>query len=371
MVKLLKTLLFIIGFNMLNAQNNLIIEWEQAATFKDFPENLGLAGMMVAKTKDGFLIAGGANFPDALPWEGGSKFFSDKIFFWNGKSEHPEVLKQKLPEGIAYAGYTTYNNQLIIVGGETKSGASNKVYKIIDTKTEELPNLPTGLMAPSVILDKDNLYVFGGDTSTKTNNQVLVLNLKQAKNGWKSLPDLPINTANAASFLINDEIYVASGRSKNSNGISTLNNEIFKFNLKNQTWQKETNVQIDEKITPFVASAFFSFKNRYLVFAGGDDGKTFNKIETFLSKISQEKNEQTKQILIKEKNYLAKHHQGFNNTVLIYDTLSKKWLGNQHLPFQAHVTTASVADDNIIYIFSGEIRPGVRSPKIWKGVIKF
>lgn len=357
-------------FSTMNAQQMPRIEWSNPAEFADFPEKLGLAGMMVAKVSDGFIIAGGANFPEALPWERGKKYFSDKIFFWDGTSARPEVLPLKLPQGIAYAGYASFNNRLIIFGGETSDGASYKVYALSKTEVQELADLPTGVIAPATVIIDGNAYLVGGDTTTKTLSQCIRLNLNAQSAKWESLPDLPTSTANAAIFNTGNKMFVASGRSKNPNGISTLNTEIFAFDLKTKNWSKETLVTVDGEVSPFVASAFFTYQNRYLVFAGGDDGKTFNKIETFLSKIANATSEQEKQTLTTEKNYLVKHHQGFNNKSFAYDTATGKWLNSTRLPFTANVTTASFFDGERFYIFSGEIRPGVRSPKIWVGKIR-
>lgn len=365
-----RLLILVLCFNMMDAQKMPKIDWQNPAEFSAFPEKLGLAGMMAAKVSDGFLIAGGANFPEALPWEGGKKYFSDKIFFWDGATSAPQVLEIKLPTGIAYGGYTSFDNQLIIIGGETAEGASNRVYAVSKTGIKELAELPQGVMAPAVAQVKGKIYLVGGDTASKTLSQFLSLDLGNTSAKWETLPDLPITTANAAIFSVENQLFVASGRSKNPNGISTLNTEVFGFDFKNNRWEKETSVTIDGEVSPFVASAFFTYKNRYLVFAGGDDGKTFNKIETFLNKMANATNDAEKQTFTNEKNYLVKHHQGFNNRSFAYDTKTRKWLKSSRLPFTANVTTASLLHGDQFYIFSGEIRPGVRSPKIWVGTIK-
>lgn len=361
--------LFFLNFQLMEGQKILITKWDNPAEFSGFPEQLGFAGMAVAKISDGFLIAGGANFPDNLPWEGGKKYFSDKIFFWDGVSQHPEILNIKLPNGIAYSGYASFDNQLIILGGETSEGASRKVFSISKNGITELPELPESAVAPAVVKVESTIYLLGGDTGSKTSNRFISLDLTE-KSQWKTLPDMPITTANAGVFNIGNSIFVASGRSKNPNGISTLNTEVFSFDLKNHIWKKETEVTLDGEKTPFVASAFFAYQDRYLVFSGGDDGKIFNKIETFLNRIANATNEKQKQQFIQEKNYLVKHHQGFNNRIFAYDTHTKQWTKSIRLPFTASVTTASLLDGNKFYIFSGEIRPGVRSPKIWVGTIK-
>src|SRR5690606_41512890 len=54
---------------------------ENAAT-----ASIGYAGMLGGGHNGVLLAAGGANFPEGLPWEGGKKVWSDAIFiFENGQ----------------------------------------------------------------------------------------------------------------------------------------------------------------------------------------------------------------------------------------------------------------------------------------------
>lgn len=363
-------LIFFTLYHMLTAQKPVRIDWTAQTEFTTFPERLGLAGIAAAKAEGGILMAGGANFPDLLPWEGGKKVYSDRIFLWDGSQKAPQQLSFKLPKPGGYYGYTSAGDKMLIAGGETTEGVSKEVFLISRDGLTLLPDLPAGVTAPVVIYHEEKIYLLGGDETGKTSRQFLVLNLLQREKGWQHLPDLPVATANAAAFFAQHSIYLAGGRSKNPNGISTLNSEIFKFDFKGGSWQKETPILVNGNISPFVAPAFFTFKDRYLIFAGGDDGKVFHQIETALHKISLAKSETEKDQLTREKNFMVKHHQGFNNKVLIYDTKTHHWLVEGFLPFPAQVTTASVAADGCFYIISGEVRPGIRSPKIIKGTIK-
>lgn len=360
--------ILILFSQMLVAQRQIVIDWKKQTEFAGFPENLGLAGMAASKTQKGILMAGGANFPDKLPWEGGKKIYSDKIFLWDGSELAPVGLPFKLPQPGGYFGYTSAGEHLLIAGGETSDGVSQKSYLISSRQITELPVLPIAVTSPVLININENIYLLGGDTASETTRQFLLLDRTQ--NQWKKLPDLPVPAANASVFYAQNHIYLAGGRSKNPNGISTLNSGIFRYSFKTQKWEKETEIQVGGHSSPFVAPAFFTWKERYLIFAGGDDGKTYHNIETLLSKIASAPTAEQKEELTKQKNYLVKHHQGFNNKVLVYDTKAKKWLPETYLPFPAQVTTASVADHNFLYIISGEIRPGIRTPKIWVGTIK-
>ncbi len=362
-------LVLISFFSSMQAQQNLTTNWEIASQFEGGVHRLGYAGMAATKAQNGFLICGGANFPEGLPWDGGKKTFTDAIFFWDGSSHAPKVLSIKLPQASGYFGYIGKDNDLYIAGGETSTGPTKKAYKISQSEISTLPDLPIAVTSPMLTIHQGVLYLMGGDEATKTSNHTFALDLQYLDKGWKALADLPFATANAAVFSIGNHIYLAGGRSRNSSGISSLLTEVYQFDIRKNIWTKETQISIDGKVSPFTAAAYSNYKNRYLIFAGGDDGQVFHQIETLIKKKNEAKSEVEAQNFNKEKNYLVQHHQGFNSKVLVYDTQKKHWLTSQLMPFVAQVTTASVLDGDNMYIFSGEIRPGVRSPRILKAKI--
>ena len=109
-------------------------------------------------------------------------------------------------------------------------------------------------------------------------------------------------------------------------------------------------------------------KNEILI-TGGDNGKVFHRIETYISQIAQAKTAQEKEKLTAEKNTLSIHHKGFDKSLLLYNTISNAWTKIGEYPFAAQVTTAAVMWGNDIVISNGEIKPGVRTPDVVVGKI--
>ena len=94
-------------------------------------KSLGFAGAINGISNDVLIVAGGANFPNGMPWEGGKKFYSNKIyvlqkkgdkFFWN------ENIIDTLPEAVAYCGSTSTDAGIFYGGGENKNGISDKAF---------------------------------------------------------------------------------------------------------------------------------------------------------------------------------------------------------------------------------------------------
>lgn len=341
--------------------------------------SLGFAGMVCGVSHNVLIIAGGANFPEAMPWNGGKKFYSSEIFVlekvdsafkWN------KTNTQKLLTPIAYAGCTTTPKGIVYVGGESEEGTSSNAnilewnHSKQQVEIKKLPDLPIAVSAPAVTSNGNTVFVICGDEAKKSSNKFYSIDLSNQHPKWDTQPDAPVSLANGIAFFLKSKIYLISGRSKTASGISDLHATTFVYDLKTQQWKNLNKIFDGVNVTPFTAPAAFVLKGRYIVLAGGDKGDAFHKIETLISKANLAASEAEKQILIKEKNTLLQHHNGFSTDVLLYDIQLNKWTKIGYLPFAAQVTTAATVWKNRLIIASGEIRPGVRSPHILIGKVK-
>ena len=75
------------------AQKQLTLHWQQAGKLPAetgesvFPaqEHKGVAGAVIGWHNNVLMVAGGANFPEALPWEGGKKKYHNQIHLFEKK----------------------------------------------------------------------------------------------------------------------------------------------------------------------------------------------------------------------------------------------------------------------------------------------
>ncbi|WP_206734734.1 hypothetical protein [Flavobacterium sp. YO64] len=76
---------FMMSTTISSAQKTTIksVEWQKAAQLQneDGSLSLGFAGPINGVYNDVFITAGGANFPDKMPWEGGKKSIRKKFMF--------------------------------------------------------------------------------------------------------------------------------------------------------------------------------------------------------------------------------------------------------------------------------------------------
>jgi cyclically-permuted mutarotase family protein len=342
---------------------------------------LGLAGPVTGVNHNVLIVAGGANFPDSMPWLGGKKKYYDEVyilqkdavnkFSWlTTKSLH---LKQKL----AYSGNISTSNGIVCVGGETDTGHTREVFLLQWDAVKkgiilkELPSLPVELANAAVANIGKTIYVAGGEDGHKVSNTFFQLDMSVSLPEWKRLPDLPIamshSVAVAQSNGKNQCVYVIGGRAKASYGLSDLYNTVFCFDPAKNSWKQLSDISDGKKTTNISAATAVAFGETCILLIGGDKGNIFHQIETYNMNITDAKTAEEKERLQTEKIQLLNNHPGFSKDVLAYNTIDDCWTKIGELPGFGPVTTTAVKWNGDIFIPSGEIKPGRRTDEILMG----
>ncbi|MBL7817153.1 MAG: hypothetical protein JNL70_19170 [Saprospiraceae bacterium] len=336
--------------------------------------NIGVAGAFGGVHNGAMMVAGGANFPNGMPWEGGKKQYHNDIYIFkknrNGRVKRLET-SFKLSGNIAYGASVSTPKGIVCMGGENENGVSDKVFLMRwnaenqAIEIEFLPSLPLPLTNCAAILRGSILYVSGGESDNKTTNSFLSLDINDGTAAWKILPNLPKPISHAVTVAQSDGIYVIGGRAKTASGISDLYNSVFKFDTKQNIWIPLSNISDGQQtITALTAGTGIAIDNQYIVLFGGDKGETFHQVETLLAAIAIEKEDSKKQELVLKKNQILASHPGFSKDVLLYNTQTNKWSKIGTIPLHSPVTTTAFRWGKRIIIPSGEIRAGVRTPYI-------
>lgn len=361
-------------------KQNYILKWDIAAELpadSGQHNSLGVAGPVTGIHNNVLFVGGGANFPDAMPWQGGTKKYHTAIHVYNAKQCKLKLLPKlfSLPYPVAYAASCNTASGVLYAGGENEKGISDKVWLMIwEDKTEEilfktLPSLPFPVTNAAATLIGNTVYLAGGETTQNTSVQFLSLDLNNFAAGWKKLADIPQPVSHTvltvALTKTSGKIYLCGGRKKNSNGISTLYNNVFMYDVTTNSWQQK-------KSLPYELSAgtgIMQDEKNIIVF-GGDKGIVFNETETLIAAINAEKDPAKKQELMRRKNNLQSQHPGFSKELLQYNIKSDTWKIIDSIPFDTPVTTTAVKWGSCVLIPSGEIRAGVRTPHIFQATIQ-
>lgn len=358
-------------------EQEISIIWKIAAALpadSGKAEATGLAGPLTGIHNDHLVIAGGANFPSGLPWEGGKKEYHKTIYIY-GRDQHGELnLKNtdSLPYPVAYGANCASPGGIIYAGGETPHGLTNSVWKVQyipgkkSISIDQLPALPVPVANAAATSIGSYIYLAGGETIDSVSNKFLRLDLENLSKGWEQMPELPIRFSHAV--LINQiekgntNIYLIGGRRRIAGGVSEIYSTMYVFDTDKNTWIKKASMPY-----AMAAGTGLAIGSQDIFLFGGDRGETFKKVEGLIAEIAKEGDTVHKQELIDKKNLLQAGHPGFSREILQYNTASNEWIRTDSIPFNAPVTTTALKWNDEIIIPSGEIKAGIRSPNILSG----
>lgn len=354
-----------------SAQKDIVkpIEWKKTGSLPNTNGHpLGFAGVVAGVSNDVFIVGGGANFPDSMPWLGGKKKYYDDLYVYQKNSNDSMILFRsfKLPFPLGYAACISTDSGIVFAGGENENGISDKVLLLQwnkatqDVTTKYLPKLPYPLTGAGAAVHDNILYVAGGDRGSETSDHFYCLDLNSPEANWKELPALP-HPASHFVFLYQENtnaLYLVGGRKKNIGKPSTLYKGVYSYDLNGRQWENKHPL-------PYALSAGTgAVVNGNIILFGGDQGATFHKTEELIFAIAKERDESKKRYMMMEKMKVQSGHPGFCGSELAYNVNKNKWQQVGCIPFEVPVTTVAVPWKNEVIIAGGEIRAGVRTPQI-------
>ena len=309
---------------------------------------------------NGYLyIAGGCNFPDKPVAEGGKKRFYKAIYAAKLNAEGDRLEWKtvgQMPQPAAYGVSVTYENSLILVGGNNETGGLTTAIRLRPTATgmqqEALPSLPHALdnMAGAVV--GHILYVVGGNCEGVATQKVWSLDLKNtAKQGWKEEPSIPgiARVQPIAATLEGGLLGVWGGFApKTDSKAAQLAMNGASYNAGCGTWTAlpvPTDALGEEVFTG--GATAIATPQKGVVVVGG-----VNK-DVFLAAI----NKLPEGYLLHEPEWYR-----FNSRVLCYR--DGAWTQLLQHPSVARAGCALAYWDGWVYVVGGELKPGIRTPEI-------
>ena len=335
--------------------------------------SFGYAGMMGGAHNEVILAAGGANFPDGLPWEGGPKVYSDAIYlFENGQWR---LSDQKLPHPLAYGASVSIPEGILIIGGENENTVSDQVFLFrYDTVTDDIaiieyPPLPEPLAYTAAVTEDNAVYVVGGKNAEHSTNAFYRLNLLNQQ--WEKLPDFPGAPRALHAVAIQEtknsrKLFVIGGRNQIAGKKSEPLTNYLSYDLKNGVWKDEGDILIEGGTRVIMGASAENLGSMHIMVYGGSDEVLFNELEDLGLQLGHTENDSLTAQLKERRNEILSDHPGFSKEILAYNTITKKWFVYDRLQVKIPVTSlAFKSDDDFIFV-SGEVSPGIRTPKVQK-----
>lgn len=346
------------------------------------PLPVAVAGPFVGTSEGALLVAGGANFPDAPPWDGGIKVWYDRVFVLRSTKAGTSAKARweqagKLPGPRGYGVSLPYGDEIFCFGGSDSHQHHADSFALrwngSGLDTHPLPALPkTWAMGAGVVAD-GVIYLAGGQ-ETPTSDQgmhafwKLDLRLPHAKWRWETLEAWPGEGRILPTMAVcNGEIYLIGGAAlfrdspKEDSAPQPVRRRFlrsaFAYHPGKKAWRPiaDTPAPIVAAPTPAIPAGYASF-----AVLAGDDGVLFDKAAE-----------------------LKGDHPGFPRSTYLYHAIVDRWVAANSLPdavpaapgfgssndpplleVKPPVTTNVAAWNGGYVIASGEIRPGVRTPNV-------
>lgn len=319
------------------------------------PDKEGFASMFAGVSGGALLAAGGANFPDKKPWEGGKKIWYDTVFVLE-KPDGQWMVAGKLPRPLGYGVSVTHDGGVVCVGGSDaerhraecfvltvgRAGpAVNRLEPFIQTKP--LPPLPHAIANMSGALLGDTLYVAGGiekPDSTSALKIFYALDLAAKQPAWRELEPWPGPARMLAVAAAQDgSVFLVSGvdlsTGPDGKPVRTYMKDGYRY-TPGKGWKRIADLPRFAVAAPSPAPTLGTTQ---LLVMSGDDATQLSVAPT--------------------------EHKGFPKSVLAYDTRADRW--TEAAPTPAPRVTAPTAQWNGAWlVVSGEQKPGVRSPEVWR-----
>lgn len=340
-------LVFLLMSHTATAQTTL--EWQE---LPPLPNDLGVAGPFVGVHKGAVVVAGGANFPPPV-WESSKVWHNDIYVMSKQDGQWAWTKAGELPRKIGYGANATTKHGIICIGGNDSTQLFADCFLMArDPATQRIefsdfPSLPVKLAYGQACLLGERVYVAGGQTEAGLDSAVQnmwSLNFTEFMDGktveWTAHPTWPgppraFNLTVTQNNGFEDCLYLIGGRYQDGEEVVFLD-DCWEYSPSTEQWKEKSHLP-----QPLTAGTGINFGQSHILVLSGDNGSLFHRTDA-----------------------LKDEHPGFPKKTFSYHTITDTWIELNESPAN-QVTTSAVHFDGQILLPTGEIRPRVRSPKVW------
>ena len=333
--------LLLATFSNLYAKD-LTIKWDQLPAL---PQPLGVAAPFAGVTGGSLLVAGGANFPGKMPWEGGKKVWLDTTWLLHRPDGNWKEVG-KLPRPLAYGVSVSVNDSVLCIGGSDSERHYAEAFRLVWAEgrltTHALPPLPIPLSGAAGACVGNTIYLACGAEQPgekAATNRAFSLDLSDPSSKWRELPPFPGKPRIlAAAAAVQGAFYVLGGAALEPNATGVVSRVYLRdaWSYRPESgWKRLADLPKPSVAAPSPAPVV----DGHILLIAGDDG----------SRVGFQPLEQ---------------HPGFPKRILAYDPAHDRWSEGGETP-APRATAPAVEWNDAFVIPSGEVRPGVRSPEVW------
>jgi len=345
-----------------------------ATKMTDYPVKHGVSAPFAAIADNLLIVAGGCNFPDKPPYEGGQKVFYSSIYFIDLSEE---VSNQKwihageMPFTAAYGSAVATKDGILCIGGQNNNGAMADVMIIsIDRFTSKascltLPSIPSAVFNAGAATIGNKAYITGGSIADGQVNYIFELDLENIDAGWKRIiTNQSHERQQPVVFTAGGELFAAGGYDEN---IPEAFTNIDKFDFESSAWIKVASSEINNQKRAMVGSGVAALSSESVIIAGGVDYDRFmsalNRLKRLREATAAADTTQIADLKQAGVEYMTQPVEWyrFATSLVRFDASSDSItvVGNSSSAARAGAGIAYHKGN--LYIIGGETKPGVRS----------
>jgi SSS family transporter len=350
------------------------------------PDALGFAGPIVGVHDGALIVAGGANFPDGVPWhpaaDGGKsrKTYHDRVFVLPASEERGVESRwiqasTRLASPVGYGVCVSTPGGIVSIGGErqdhvrddaTKTYTSTKTIsaavvvlrwdkvkrevRISDRvvfpgesegEVRALPPLPEARTNAAGTLVGDHIYVLAGEDPNGASDKAWRLDLSKrlatetSPWAWEQLPAWPGPARTHALAVAQSDgretcVFLFSGRSKDEAGYHVYS-DAYKLRPDSKRWTRLGDIRVDGDAVArcVMAGSAIAEGSGHVLVIGGAAGDVLMRRESEIPReIAAAKDAgDAKRVarLSAESDRLYDRHSGFGRDVLSYSAVTDAW----------------------------------------------
>ena len=318
----------------------------------------GVSAPFCGTVGDVLVVAGGANFPDKSLLEGGAKrVYADIWALSSGEWVHAGML----PDSIAYGATFPVDDALILAGGNVCGEPTDKVYELRlqsgKAVLRTLPSLPEPMEQCGWTRDGNRLYLVGGVGTTG------VYACSIGDYHWTKVANLPEPLVQPVAFASAGRLFVWGGYNPGTLEVSdrglvlslpvipTGTPPVIPSEAKESPWLETA--PIPDGGT-FVGAAGATLPDGRFAVVGGVDRAVFARA------LHNTPEERIPYLSMEPADYK------FRQDVYAFDPDTETWTLLATVPACALAGPGvAVRGSNALYVAGGELKPGVRSPRIF------
>ena len=318
-----------------------------------YKENIGVSNMLYGVLDDKIILGGGANFPHKHPLEGGERVEHRDLYLLRAVDNSFQIVDQTvLEKPVADGRCTIFQNIMFYVGGD-------RIVKInvINNKlhVEEYAKLPFTIKNCIAHQYEGIIYYGLGTIDGKPTDKMFSFNIFTKEN-IELTPFPASERTQIVSEMFEDEIVVFSG------GNSIAYTDGYKYNVKQKKWQTISDVELNGKKISVIGAGSTKISNYEMLIVGGFSEEIWNEANDKLTNLTGEERQKFREFY---------YSQGFdyfnwNKEMLVYNYLTDRFRSLGEISFDAPCGNALVTSRYNVYSIMGEVKPGRRTPNIFR-----